>query len=1735
MLIYIIMPRPFFSPSDRFARFNQQSDSENVSSTRIGARYAEANPTVNLETVAVKSLFSNGNAVQALSDSGRFNLGHTGTPNTRYSSTSVETSDVQFTVSDDVQGNSVATVASYVPTDLDASYSTTSTDDVTVRSDLSVQKTSFVDASSSAYMDATVKIKFVDQYLHVENYFQDSSDTWEASFDISSNYVPTRNVNSQTAHTDSSVGVSVKDFESWNTQDNLGPFYVEGDVSIDSYGMPILTPFVDQSKNLSTYTDYSVELAEGTPTPVFGRYAARVITANVYKVKSFDTLLTSSDTVTSNLYSALTSDIDPSFNNLLVESNIPVVVGSNDTANPLSDYVPAGVTLQPGFDLHITSSVHDSAIDLINNSLANPFSIDTTNMYFDPVNMYALQNAVGEGNVLDNYEYTDNYVEIINGSLDLSGGNASNGSLTLGTNAEYLTDGQSDNGYVTFPSVNVISGLSGENTYPRASKTLSSDSLHFNQLVVRYEASDDSHTEVGVIGTSLKTATDVSYSIETVVTNTSSSNTDYSNLPGYIGLSNESIALVTQTNATITPSAITYNNTNTVYPEPLYIIDFVCQRNWMQNNLYNAIGDVALSGATFSASGTNTSTSTPTFRDLRIQLSAKTVGNLTSMSGWSLSCDDSYLSSSNEFESCLQSSDIQDLLGGANLGSLAITYGPAEATSIPASKLVQFNDKLTFTYNGHSSVTYNDEFIVTTTSSTDSSATISQSAYTGIPSGCVLNKKVLTTAFTVKTPFRLGAYTNLKITTPTIVKTITYYTLTQDGVELPRRLLAGIIETGVGEITSTVNSYSVTTNYALTADDLKPYSITLQTTLNGSTWTDASTQISADMWYGTQTTINSSIGSFVFNFSMPLTIYSLNVATIYGDLSLEKGTNTFTAAGKSFSFSNILDNSMNAFDFTSDPIPTSYGTVLSLDSPTYNITSLGNNAPGTATLSSSGYSFTYSNNLLLNLRVVVAKQTLFAVVKTVDGSVSNYIKTISNGVLPVDTGIYTEGDLTNTHLGDYSTWSLNNDYASVKLYNGYTMSTSEIELDQTVNGAYLDASNTILISRGVTFEWNRGYNVGTTDIVRTATRVVFDIAGYSLGAYSTDNYVYYGQVRNPFGGLQTTDQLSMYPASVTEDQYWDLELSSYGTYDISYKNNGDPSSNYTVPAYNFIIWQGVDKCFVNNTLNTISFDYRMTYDPVEVDFYRIEDYTSTSTTISDYEYVETYNENELKDSTRDNIIGNVLNIHVGANAALVDILVFFSICPPFISFNAIDPSTISNIPFTPLVENYKTYYSAVDTTSNTYNPFSSSSNINDITFNDTRGLSYLDFFRGSLLGTLFIENAIYSASDIVSYDGTNYICVATTGSGSWIYQLNDTSLFKPWSPLISTPPQWNSSIQYNLGDYASYNGNYYMMKGNGEAPNRNPTSFPNMWLLWPQELNAQAMNEPTYGMVPVITYDMIIDNYNFIVQMKEGLYDVSSNYTTYYDGLIQATTDNSSYLFGPLDASGNFRVELNQISIIPGSTELANNVDPSYNYDLYNLKMTIGSAFIDDETEIYLEFVAGEAVIYETYYVEEQTVSSGSMGVKITKSTTNSGLAQAHIGRLFYKGATLGYSSQQEFTFTKQIPAELPTTPLNRDDFIKSIVANIPDSYQIPWTPKQNVTPGYTLKAEPRTLSSLLKIIGLFAVSKNIVQSLTVFDFPDALLVEDKNGNPISRVKYGGGFVAESLALTAGNTFLPFK
>uniref|UniRef100_A0A6C0IHE6 Uncharacterized protein n=1 Tax=viral metagenome TaxID=1070528 RepID=A0A6C0IHE6_9ZZZZ len=1627
----------------------QETTSESVTVLKLGKNFVPSNPIHKIETILTTTLFNNPPAgmtganigsVASLTQNSNFELGVAGGPAYKYSLLNINTDHIQITPNDDLPLNNIITVSRYVP-DLNLSANETSSDEVTVRSNLSVSKDSFVDFSSNAYMDATVKITFVDQYLQNEGYFDanDEGSSWEARFDLDSSassysYVPTRNVNAQTAHTDNSAGISVNDYTNWNTQGpsvDAGSFFVDGDVSIDaSYGMPSSSAFINTANSI-TETDFTINLytGEGSNDPLFGRYALTVDNTTSYIVRDpSNVLLTESDTVTSILELALTADISNNLYNSeepsnFDEYNLPSVVGDeNSEYSHLLDFIPVGYTLQPGFTVRITSAESESSINLIDNSNITPLTIDTADMYFDPVNMYALQNAVDASNILNNYENNDNYIQISNGHLELNGVNDSNSSLTLGTAAEYLTSDQSADGYVTFPEVNIISGLDGEENYPRATQTDASDSDHFNQLIVRYEEGDDSHTEVGIIDLSLNIATDVSYNIETLIPQTSNTSSYYTSDSRYIGVDagNISAAFVTLQNDSISPLDITYTNENSSYPKALYMIDFTAENYWMENNIYDASGDVAIEGVTFDATGTNYDTST--IRDIRVRLDAKTVGDLTAINGdWTLSCDDDWLTTSNEFENVLQTGDIETLLSGTELGPLTITYGPAEDLSCPASKLFKFNDKLTFSYNGNDSITYNDEFDVNTIDDSTAEIAIGLTITGSLPTGSTLRRWKRTEIFTVTTTFRLGAYKNLKITTPEIQKETTYFSIIKDGIELPRRLLSGLLGNG-NPLTASINNYTESTNYQIKADDIKPYFIMLQTEASNNLWSDANTATkSVDMWYGNETHMNSDAsngglnidGDFTFNYSMPIVIFELNAGVIYGDLSLEKGTRTFSAFGRSFAAQQVYDHDLANMDLITDAIP-NYGTNLNLPNPTYDISGVGIGEPGIATLSSGGYSFSYDNNILVNLRVLVVSNTIFNITRTVDGISNTYTATIADGILQVDTGIYTLGGIDNTQPGDYAVWQLNNDYADVELYNGYTTGISQISLGQTVN---TDASiNDILISRGVTFNWNRGYNVGSTTISRFATGLGFFMAGYS-----EERSIYYDNSSNSFGGLQTTDQLSMYDDSI-DTEYWHLQLGLYGTYrvdlDISF---GSGTTTIYKDAYNFIIFEGINQTFVNNTLNTMEFDYTLFYDAPKVVVHKSNgDYTDTSTDISNnYNYITQFNEIRLKIQEQDNIIGNILNIHLPYNGLVSNMTVFFSICPPFISFTAIDASenSLTNIPFTPMESEYVTYYREANISSYEYSPFEFSSNnnnnINNILFYDNRNPSYIDFVFN-----------------------------------------NDDS-----------------------------------------------------------------------------TYDMLIDQYNFTVEMKQGLLDISSSYISFYDGLISQGSD-ASYSISSLDASGAFTVRLNEAKIIPGFQDFVSNIDISSSYTFYNLGMTIGSAFINDGTEIYLEYVAGESVSFKTYVVESLDISNGIMNVTIGRYFTDANLALQHLQPLLYNGMNLGYSSKQTASFTKVIPTTLPTTlPHNINDFINSIATDISFNIDISWSAIENVDIGSVYTLKPLTKQGLIKIVGMYAVNQNIPFSAVLLHLPNRLETLDKSGVTTFALNYNGNPITPSIFLQSKLNF----
>jgi hypothetical protein len=282
------------------------------------------------------------------------------------------------------------------------------------------------------------------------------------------------------------------------------------------------------------------------------------------------------------------------------------------------------------------------------------------------------------------------------------------------------------------------------------------------------------------------------------------------------------------------------------------------------------------------------------------------------------------------------------------------------------------------------------------------------------------------------------------------------------------------------------------------------------------------------------------------------------------------------------------------------------------------------------------------------------------------------------------------------------------------------------------------------------------------------------------------------------------------------------------------------------------------------------------------------------------------------------------------------------------------------------------------------------------------------------------------------------------------------------------------------------------------------------------------------------SYDMIIEPYNFIVDLKPGLLDSSDNYTTYYNGLITEGSD-SSYYIGPLDASGEFRLNLNQIDIIP---ELSSMFDTSNNiFGIHNLRMTIGSAFISDSSMVYLEFVAGDSVTYTTYIVDSIVNNSGTMDVTIGKYYTNTSITLAHLNASTYNSMVLFGTYKQTITYSLLIPTALPTSPVDFRDFINTIAQYIDTNSAITWSAEELVDPSGSAielyRVTPISQAGLITVVAMYAVNSNITRSIALLDLQDRIISRDKSGNTLFRVKYSGavttpGVTSKYLALSPG-------
>lgn len=194
-----------------------------------------------------------------------------------------------------------------------------------------------------------------------------------------------------------------------------------------------------------------------------------------------------------------------------------------------------------------------------------------------------------------------------------------------------------------------------------------------------------------------------------------------------------------------------------------------------------------------------------------------------------------------------------------------------------ANKYTKFHNQLTIAYGEAEQITYDDEF--TLSNQTLSAETVEDvtAAHLYVPANTKLSMRSFTETFNVTVPFRFGNYSNISITTPTITQTTTYYVLT-DNINadkvLPRSYLAPVRKL-VGGLQvvpqATITADLTTVTMGFTQADLKPFKSQLQQQVGGSdTWVDVTSgDAHVDLWYNTNTSLESSVGDFEYAFSFP--------------------------------------------------------------------------------------------------------------------------------------------------------------------------------------------------------------------------------------------------------------------------------------------------------------------------------------------------------------------------------------------------------------------------------------------------------------------------------------------------------------------------------------------------------------------------------------------------------------------------------------------------------------------------------------------------------------------------------------------------------------------------------------------------------------------------------------------------------------------------------------------------
>lgn len=1348
----------------------------------------------------------------------------------------------------------------------DSTANATSTGAVAIKSGTPQSAPSKILADSSAFENASVKFTVTDPYDDAgsSGNFSSTDGVFEGHFaEGDANYRFSRNVNANCANTAGTPSISVVEHTAWNTANygvvGAGPAFVNGSVSLNGEGAPVATLYGDLSANnilSSVYVgtsgsgfDISYDSSRGEP--VVGRYAVNWVAGEEGGAASV--------TITKN---NMSSDLvvvgdKTEYDAFLADTTATVVLTDlpepgSLAVNTLDPYLDEESPTQlPGFRFEIESetAVTGEVLITTTDGISSPISIDASEMDFALKNKFYLENSVqttaGAGQyhallqtkTVVGVEVT-NSLTITNGSLALSGTDAAQFELLDGTESLNSAQSTSDGAINIYNSVPLSAFDTLESAKPRA--TGGSASIATN-CVVNYSAGEDGYiADVDVLAAADKTVANLEYDLTTLVSQTTQSGPTVNNKIAYL---NGAVALVSQTNASITPSAITFSaNTNEYENTEVQVIDLVCQRRWQEGTAYKP-DNTEIAGVAVNVIGSNV-TDAAGLKDLRVKLDAKSLSELSfkdavENEAWAVTVNDSsaFLKTSLLKQGVLDDSAIIDILTASEpTPALMISFGPAVST-VNANKYTKFHNQLTVAYGEAEQITYDDEFTISNYS-VSASETVEDvtASHLYIPANTKLTMRSFTETFKVTTPFRFGNYSNISITTPTITQTTTYYALTDDinaDKVLPRSYLAPIRTLDGGLVPQATISEAVT---SLTVDftqaDLKPFKSQLQQQVGGSdTWVNVTSgDAHVDLWYNTNTNLESNVGDFEYAFSFSPAVNTMAEQTFYIDMSLEKGAASFSITGKTFTPAQV--DALGEFDIETFDFGAEAGTAITgMTASYYTPDDSTPGASGTTTLSGGGYTFTYSNNMYVNIRIIACPHGMFKVVRSAEqvAGAPTYESIFSFDAFPhyvkLGEGIYVFGGLKPANAGQTTTWTLRRDAIQVQYWGGYTASYTRIpalENEYRPDKLKADGETYWTGLRGVKNLIVRGFTPNSTvTIERTPSTFDFDIAGYHYDGNLHNELSYQDAVIGNLSLSSAEDAITMYSTGFVSPKVFPLSI-NYGSYTITDTSSEGATPVVTiVPAYKTVISNRKGVRIISKSLSTLVCSYSLYYTTTNtLSVSRIIDYTSNSTDLLDFTQATTISLNDLQDASTPNYIGNVLNIHYLGESALPDITAFFTIAPAFLKFQAVDHTTItaSSLPFTKVNGTHLlTRYSEVDHSesgSQSWTPFSGSS-VNNMTISAT-ARSYEDY-RGDDDDTvvkfnvaphnLKIEYATGIGGDIGAY-GTVYDDAIPVGvldtndvnfvsnfssTGKLAISLNQTEISNSSMPVI-----FDESDKFNL-------------------------------------------------------------------------------------------------------------------------------------------------------------------------------------------------------------------------------------------------------------------------------------------------------------------------------------------------